>query len=168
MKFRLVLCLVVSLGLHAALFSLPWQILAPEGRQGADLYSVGLSSKELPPLPDEEPEPPRDEEDSLSFDVEGQVSPDYLYRLKARIFAVWGDYPAAAIARGSQGTVSIVFVVDPAGGLGQLAIVTSSGDRDLDECARRAVEDASPFDPREASLGAGELRITGHFRYILD
>lgn len=88
----------------------------------------------------------------------------YLARVKRRIENRW-SYPQEAMAVGIGGELLLVFTLNKAGTLTQIALLQSSGFPVLDEEALRAVKQAAPYDPFPAELGEEPWNITASFRY---
>jgi protein TonB len=90
----------------------------------------------------------------------------YLARVKRRIERTW-TYPPDALALGLGGDLLLVFTLNPAGTLTDVALLHSSGFPILDEEALRAVKAAAPFDPFPAELGGEPWNISAEFHYML-
>ena len=59
------------------------------------------------------------------------------------------------------------FVIKKDGKLGKVEVVRTSGFRDLDKAAVKALKDAEPFWPLPKDWEKEDLEIKGHFIYIL-
>lgn len=171
MTTRLFVCIVISTLLHALVIIQPWNIIAtPENTEVLpDTMPVYLADeKQMEELMAEIATKDQDShEDSVSFDVEGNVSADYMELLKMKIFNAW-EYPQDAIKKGYDGTVKIAFVIDKSGKLEEIGILTSSGHYSLDTAAMAAIEMAGPFGPFTEDVTDQELKITGNFKYVLE
>ena len=88
----------------------------------------------------------------------------YFASIKRKIELVW-QYPYDAQVAGIQGDLIIVFVIGRSGQLESLELVDGSGNKVLDEEAKRAVRAAAPFDPIPAQYKVPNLQIRGHFVY---
>ena len=106
-------------------------------------------------------------DEGVTFEVEGEVSADYLDLLKIKIFNAW-EYPEDAVEKGYDGIVRIAFVLDGSGNLTEIGILSSSGHYSLDAAAMGAIEQASPYGPFTEDVATRTLKITGNFRYVLD
>lgn len=106
-------------------------------------------------------------EEAMSFVTDRKVAVSYLDRLKTKIFLMW-KYPEEAIAIGQQGDVSISFVLNSKGELMDIGVLKGSGSRILDKATITAVRQANPFGPLPEDISNEPLKITGHFRYVLD
>jgi TonB family protein len=116
---------------------------------------------------DEVKKPAARPEEAMSFVTDRKVAASYLDRLKTKIFLAW-KYPEEAIQIGQQGDVSISFVVSSKGELLEVEVLKGSGSRSLDKASITAVRQANPFGPLPEDLSKEPLKITGHFRYVLD
>jgi TonB family protein len=106
-------------------------------------------------------------EEAMSFVTDRKVAASYLDRLKTKIFLAW-KYPEDAIQIGQQGDVSIFFVLNRNGELMEIGVLKGSGSRSLDKASITAVRQANPFGPLPEDMSNEPLKITGHFRYVLD
>jgi protein TonB len=106
-------------------------------------------------------------EEAMSFVTDRKVAASYLARLKTKIFLVW-KYPEEAIQIGQQGDVSISFVLNRKGELMDIEVLKGSGSRSLDKASITAIRQANPFGPLPEDISNEPLKITGHFRYVLD
>jgi TonB family protein len=171
MTKRLLVCLAVSLSIHALVIVQPWALMASSGAQNPAFGNVPvklMDQKELPrELFEQAAQNRPDEGEGISFEAEGYVSAGYLDLLKARIFKAW-EYPPDAIRDGLEGVVRIRFVLDAKGGVMEAAVIRSSGSIILDDGALAAVRKAAPFGPFSDVLDTGTMGITGNFCYVLD
>jgi len=101
----------------------------------------------------------------LAFDTGEFKHRGYLRMLKERIEDVW-KYPKEAAQRGISGDLYIRFTIKRDGSLGDVELIRTSGYRDLDEAAIRALKDAEPYWPLPDDWEKDTLEITGHFIYI--
>lgn len=110
----------------------------------------------------EEPVPDR----GITFDTNELRYHSYMLRLKEKIEGIW-RYPPEAAEKGIYGDLYIRFTIKKDGRLGNVELVRTSGYRNLDEAAMRALRDAEPFWPLPQEWKKDELVITGHFIYSL-
>ncbi|MCD6569111.1 MAG: energy transducer TonB [Deltaproteobacteria bacterium] len=158
---RLAVFFIISIILHTIILSMPWQVMARPSVRNilGKTVPVRLVAQAIKDLPHEAP--------GISFDVEGQVSADYIEQLKARIFNAW-QYPEVAIIKGWDGAVMILFTIDGMGRLCSLDVLSSSGHDLLDDAALFAIERASPFGAFTEDMATDILRIKAKFCYVLD
>ncbi|MBI5374988.1 MAG: energy transducer TonB [Candidatus Schekmanbacteria bacterium] len=90
----------------------------------------------------------------------------YFRHLKELIEGVW-VYPKIARERGIDGQLIMEFTIKEDGTLASAKILSSSGYPFLDEAAKRALSDASPFPPLPKRWEKKELTISGNFTYYL-
>jgi len=102
----------------------------------------------------------------LSFDTSVFRYRRYMRTLKERIEGIW-KYPEEAGRRGISGDLYMDFTIKKDGTLGEIEIVRTSGYRELDEAAIKALRDAAPFWPLPDDWDKDSLKIRGHFIYIL-
>ncbi|NWF97682.1 MAG: TonB family protein [Nitrospirae bacterium] len=102
----------------------------------------------------------------LSFDVSDLKFLLYNLKLKERIEHIW-IYPPGAALRGISGDLIIRFTIKKDGKLGSIELVRTSGYKDLDDAALKALRDASPFWPLPESWGMESYTINGHFVYTI-
>jgi len=86
--------------------------------------------------------------------------------VKKRIEDIW-KYPEEAARLGISGDLYMDFTIKKDGTVGEIEIVRTSGYRELDEAAIKALRDASPFWPLPEDWEKDSLKIRGHFIYIL-
>jgi TonB family protein len=125
------------------------------------------SQEASPQTNDEVKKPDAQTEEAMSFITDRKVAASYLDRLKTKIFLVW-KYPEEAIQIGQQGDVSISFVLNSKGELIDIGVLKGSGSRSLDKASVTAIRQATPFGPLPEDISNEPLKITGHFRYVLD
>jgi periplasmic protein TonB len=171
MTKRLLLCLAISLSIHALVILQPWTLMAISRSQAQPPDKIPVKLLDQADLPQElfsqENEDKKDKEEGISFEAEGYVSAGYLDLLKARIFTAW-EYPPDAIQMGQEGVVRIRFVLDAQGGVIEATVIRSAGSRSLDNAALNAVRKAGPFGPFNDIQTTGTMGITGNFCYVLD
>jgi len=170
MTTRLFVCLAISTCLHALVIVQPWNIVVKSG--DADILSVAVpvqlvEETEADALLKDAEEEQEIPDEGVSFEVEGEVSADYLDLLKMKIFTAW-EYPEDAIEKGYDGIVRVAFVLDSSGSLTEIGVLYSSGHYSLDTAAMGAIERAGPFGPFTEDVASRTLKITGNFRYVLD
>lgn len=102
----------------------------------------------------------------LSFDGKELKFMLYDRKLKERIEHIW-IYPPSAAARGISGDLLIRFTIMKNGKLGAVELIRTSGHKDLDDAAIKALKDASPFWPLPESWGMDSYTIDGHFIYTI-
>lgn len=195
MTWRPVSCFAVSALMHAfaliilfAIMTLPFHKLSPKddvlevnlvGATAQDNGSAqvqspakGLSGKEVNQEAgrqtiDEVKKQDAQGQEAMSFVTDRKVAVSYLDRLKTKIFLVW-KYPEDAIAIGQQGDVIISFVLNSKGELIDVGVLKGSGSRSLDKASIAAIKQANPFGELPEDISKEPLKITGHFRYVLD
>jgi len=86
--------------------------------------------------------------------------------LKEKIEGIW-IYPPEAARLGISGDLYINFVIKRDGKLGEVEVVRTSGFRELDKAAVKALKDAEPFWPLPEDWEKEDLEIKGHFIYII-
>nr|WP_306455023.1 energy transducer TonB [Pseudovibrio flavus] len=86
---------------------------------------------------------------------------NYLGRLKRKLQnAANRSYPNSARRRGIEGTAAVTFKLSQSGGASSVRLRRSSGNKDLDAAAVKAVSRAAPFGQRPASMGTNYIEIT--------
>ena len=179
MIIRLLVCFVVSILVHLLIIIQPlhFTTIPTEGLSRTSAVPVSLVDipqqleglrdvKITPDIPDSSSMNKKDGE-GVSFVAEGGVGAAYLSKLKVKIFRFW-QYPEAAIQKGEQGNVSVAFVLNDKGEVVDMGVLSSSGSYTLDSAAMAAVEQAGPFGAFTKDIKDKNLKITGHFRYVLD
>ena len=106
------------------------------------------------------------EERTFSFDAKELKYLAYLSRLKERIESIW-IYPPDAVTKGLYGDLIIKFTIKKNGRLGAVELVRTSGYKNLDDAALRALRDAEPFWPLPNEWGMDSYTIEGHFIYTI-
>jgi protein TonB len=175
------LALAVSTGVHVAVLSLP-DLRALLHRPRPARESMRVTLVEPPPAPLEPRELPAAGPDATPTPVQSGSgaapaahssipldTPDPRYRgyfqvVKGMIARHW-DYPAPARARGETGEVVLEFSLDRRGGLRQVRVEASSGNRLLDEAAREAVRRAAPDPPCPPEIGRDPFLVSAQFVY---
>jgi len=105
------------------------------------------------------------EEKELTFDTREFRHRGYLRMLKEKIESIW-RYPPEAARRGISGDLYIRFSIKRDGRLKGVELLRTSGHKDLDEAAMKALRDAEPYWPLPQDWGKDEIEITGHFIYL--
>jgi TonB family protein len=77
------------------------------------------------------------------------------------------DYPAAAMARGEEGTVYLAFTLDRQGYVTNSHIARSSGYKALDDDALEMLSRAEPFPPLPSEMSRPEINLTVPINYNL-
>jgi len=108
----------------------------------------------------------KEREKGLTFDAPELLHRGYMRMLKDKIESIW-KYPEEAARRGISGDLYVTFYIQRDGKLGEVKLVRTSGFRELDEAAVKALRDAEPFWPLPEDLEKDALEIKGHFIYIL-
>ncbi len=106
------------------------------------------------------------EEGEITFSTKDLKYFSYMMKLKDRIEGIW-RYPPEALRRGIYGEPYIRFTIKKDGYLGSVELVRTSGYRELDEAALKAVRDGEPYWPLPESWGREGITITGRFIYSL-
>ena len=90
----------------------------------------------------------------------------YNKRLKERIESIW-MYPPEAADKGIYGDLVLKFTIKKNGMLSAVELVRTSGHKNLDDAAIRALKDGAPFWPLPEEWGMEAYTIVGHFVYTL-
>jgi len=101
----------------------------------------------------------------LTFDTSDFRHRGYMRMLKERIESIW-QYPKEAAKMGLSGDLYMKFTIKKDGRLGGVELLRTSGFKDLDEAAIKAVKKAEPFWPLPDDWDKDDLEIRGHFIYI--
>jgi protein TonB len=101
----------------------------------------------------------------LTFEMPGFEHRGYMRMLKEKIESIW-RYPKDAARLGISGDLYLKFSIKKDGKLGEVELLRTSGYKDFDEAAIKALKDAEPFWPLPADWEKDDLEITGHFIYI--
>jgi periplasmic protein TonB len=114
---------------------------------------------------DEEVEREKDPK-AITLDTEDLQYTSYLRGLKQRIEEGW-EYPESARRNGIQGQLLMKFTILKSGKVTDVEILKSSGYPALDNAAKKALFDASPFNPLPDNWKKDAFTITGNFIYSL-
>ncbi|MBI5050352.1 MAG: energy transducer TonB [Nitrospirae bacterium] len=105
-------------------------------------------------------------ERELTFDTSELKHRGYMRMLREKIENIW-KYPLEAARFGISGDLYIKFFIKKDGRLADVEMMRTSGHKDLDEAAIKAVKDAQPYWPLPEDWDEDVLEITGHFFYFL-
>ena len=103
---------------------------------------------------------------SFTFDAREYKFLLYNRRLKERIERIW-VYPPDAAAQGIYGDLILRFTIKKDGTISAVELVRTSGHKNLDDSAMRALKDGSPYWPLPDEWGMESYTIEGHFIYTL-
>lgn len=103
---------------------------------------------------------------SITFDTTEFKYYGYMQRLREKIQNAW-NYPQDAAAKGIYGDLYIEFTIKKNGRLGAVQLVRTSGYKDLDDAAIKALKDAEPYWPLPNDIKEQSITINGHFIYSL-
>lgn len=103
---------------------------------------------------------------TFAFDTSEYKFLIYNQRLKERIESIW-VYPRNAAERGIYGDLMIRFTITKNGQLGAVELVRTSGHKDLDDAAIKALRDGTPYWPLPEEWGMEAYTIEGHFVYTI-
>lgn len=103
---------------------------------------------------------------TFTFDVSEYKFLVYNRRLKERIESIW-IYPPTAASRGIYGDLLIKFTIKKNGNLGEVELVRTSGHKELDDAAIKALKDGAPYWPLPEEWGMDNYTILGHFVYTI-
>ncbi|MEW6419579.1 MAG: energy transducer TonB [Nitrospirota bacterium] len=106
------------------------------------------------------------EEKTFGFDVKDLRFSGYLQRLKEKIESIW-IYPPDAATKGIYGDLIIEFTIKKNGNLGAVELIRTSGHKNLDDAAIKALRDAEPFWPLPKEWDMEAYSIVGHFVYTI-
>lgn len=106
------------------------------------------------------------QEKELTFDTSELKHRGYMRMLKDKIESIW-KYPHKAARQGIAGDLYIKFSIKKDGRLGEVELMRTSGHKDLDEAAMKAIKDAEPYWPLPEDWDKDTLEITGHFIYLI-
>ncbi len=107
--------------------------------------------------------PSRDK--GLTFEAPEFKNRGYMRLLREKIENIW-KYPREAARLGRSGDLYITFSIKKDGRLGKVELIRTSGFRELDESAMKALKDAQPYWPLPDDWKDDELEINGHFIYV--
>ncbi|MEW6213971.1 MAG: TonB family protein [Nitrospirota bacterium] len=105
-------------------------------------------------------------ERTLTFDTKEYKFLIYNKILKERIESIW-IYPPDAVAQGIYGDLIIKFTIKKNGRLGAVELIRTSGHKNLDDAALKALMNAEPFWPLPDEWGMEAYTIEGHFVYTI-
>ena len=103
---------------------------------------------------------------TFTFDTSEYKFLIYNRRLKERIENIW-KYPPEAAERGIYGDLIIKFSIKKNGRLGDVELVRTSGHKDLDDAAIKALKDGAPYWPLPEEWNMEAYTIEGHFIYTI-
>ncbi|MBI4686232.1 MAG: energy transducer TonB [Nitrospirae bacterium] len=109
--------------------------------------------------------PSSEKEKGLTFDEAEFKHRGYLRMLKEKIESIW-KYPPEAARRGITGDLYIRFSIKKDGGIADVELIRTSGHKDLDEAAIKALKNGAPYWPLPDDWDKDEFTITGHFIYL--
>lgn len=179
---RVFVCFVLSILIHVVFFISSFGLLdkPKDIRENIQTVSVNLVDvpsqaagvyevKTLPVVsaPQKVERKNHQDAEGVSFEAAGGVGAGYIDKLKVRIFKIW-KYPEDAVQKGEQGKVTITFVLNNKGEVVDIGVLASSGSYRLDSAAMAAIKKAGPFGSFTSDIKDKTLKVTGHFRYVLD
>jgi protein TonB len=103
---------------------------------------------------------------NLTFDTKDYKFLLYNKRLKERIESIW-LYPPDEATRGIYGDLIIKFIIKKNGRLGAVELIRTSGHKNLDDAAIKALRDGEPYWPLPDEWGMEAYTIEGHFVYTI-
>ncbi|NWF75419.1 MAG: energy transducer TonB [Nitrospirae bacterium] len=103
---------------------------------------------------------------TFTFDTKEYKFLLYNKKLKERIESIW-VYPPDAAAKGIYGDLLIKFSIKKNGGLESIEIIRTSGHKNLDDAALKALKDGAPYWPLPDDWGIETYTIVGHFIYTI-
>jgi protein TonB len=106
-----------------------------------------------------------DKDKGLTFEAPEFKNRGYMRLLRDKIENIW-KYPREAARLGKSGDLYIKFSIKKDGRLGKVELIRTSGHRELDESAIKALKDAQPYWPLPDDWKDEELEINGHFIYV--
>ena len=106
------------------------------------------------------------EKNSVTFSSKEFKHDSYMLKLRDKIESIW-QYPQTAAAKGIYGDLLISFTIKKDGSLGSVELIRTSGNRELDDAAMKALQDAAPFWPLPEEWKSDAFSISGHFIYTL-
>jgi protein TonB len=104
--------------------------------------------------------------DTVWLDTEQDLLISFFKRFRNNIYNVW-NYPERARQRQEEGRCLLRIVVSRQGTIVSVDLLESSGSRDLDEEAMRAVHKGAPYGPLPSSYPHPQLNIMAYFNYSL-
>jgi protein TonB len=103
---------------------------------------------------------------TFTFDASEYKFLIYNRKLKERIESIW-IYPPDAAAGGIYGDLVLRFTIKKNGQLGAIELVRTSGHKNLDDAAMRALKEGAPYWPLPNEWGMDAYTIEGHFIYTI-
>ncbi len=103
---------------------------------------------------------------TFTFDTKEYKFLLYNKKLKERIENIW-VYPPEAAAKGIYGDLIIKFSIKKNGDLGSIELLRTSGHKNLDDAALKALKDGAPYWPLPDDWGMNNYTIVGHFIYTI-
>lgn len=177
MLLRLLICLVLSLIIHAIIALQPARYPKDTQEYRSHVSSVPVKlvdyTSQLATVIDTGTVKKVQEaatvsgSEGISFKVEGGVGGAYVEKLRMKIFKIW-EYPEDAIRKGEHGKVTLNFVINSRGDLVDVKVLSGSGSQSLDAAAMEAVRKAVPYGPFTPDIKDNTIKITGDFCYVLD
>jgi protein TonB len=104
--------------------------------------------------------------DTVWLDTEQDLLISFFKRFRDNIYNVW-NYPERARLRQEEGRCLLRIVVSRQGTIVSVDLLESSGSRDLDEEAIRAVRKGAPYGPLPSAYPHPQLNIMAYFSYSL-
>lgn len=104
--------------------------------------------------------------DTVWLDTEQDLLISFFRRFRTNIYNVW-NYPERARMREEEGQCLLRIVISRQGTVDSVELLQSSGSRDLDEEAVRAVRMGAPYGPLPGAYPHPQLNIMAYFRYTL-
>ncbi|MGA2191806.1 MAG: energy transducer TonB, partial [Nitrospirota bacterium] len=136
------------------------------GVEGTPRRLIRPSEEDLERYAKLDKETEKSKADSITLDTEDLMSTAYMHSLKTRIEMIW-KYPETARRDGLEGNLVMQFTIAKSGKISGIELLKSSGYPMLDEAAKQALLDASPYNPLPQSWKKDSFTITGTFIYTL-
>ncbi len=108
----------------------------------------------------------KSKEGEITLDRDDMEYTSYLHSFKKRVETIW-RYPETARRDGIEGNLVMRFSIIKSGKVEDIDILKSSGYPMLDDAAKQALLDASPFNPLPGNWKKDRFTITGTFMYRL-
>lgn len=169
----LLLHLFLFLGLHkSTLWPLPGEeirvyeveLLRPPVE---DIGEDSLTPRDLAQIKEEEPEKAAQaDQETISLDTRDKRYVTYARVIKERIQSHW-QYPPEAKENLIEGSLVVMFSLNPGGNLIEIRIVTPSGFEILDKGAVQGISRAAPFPPIPPNINVKRLNVVANFDYRL-
>ena len=131
------------------------------------LSSEDLSKYAQLPAGQPTPRPLHGVDTAISLNTTNVKYLAYFTHLKEKIERQW-HYPAEAAARGIEGQLVLLFVLQRSGQVRRVELLRSAGAKVLDQAAWEAVLNASPFDPVPPQISGEELHSRARFTYLME